>query len=105
MHGALSATNAATSQYPQNFRNGKKVLGGSIRRYLLDDSSTVNTWNSNTSLRLKAGNGTQGLDFNISNCSFTNRMSAGQDIFVEEYNWRMTQNPTALSSVLTYTTT
>ena len=105
VHGALSATNAATSQYPQNFINGKKVLGGSIRRYLLDDSSTVNTWNSNTSLRLKAGNGTQGLDFNISNCSFTNRMSAGQDIFVEEYNWRMTQNPTALSSVLTYTTT
>ena len=45
-----------------------------------------------------------GVDFNITNCSFTNRMSA-QDVFREEYNWRMTQNPTALSSVITYTTT
>ena len=44
-----------------------------------------------------------GVKFNITNCSFTNRMSA-QDVFREEYNWRMTQNPTALSSVITYTT-
>ena len=192
VHGALTATNAATSQYPDNFIVGKRVLGGSIRRYLADDSSTVNTWNSDTSLRLKLGenvgktvasvtithagggytqtpevtisggggsgatvtatlnvgavtaltitdpgsgytttptlsieerqfggsgsnatgtaaisaeNVVYGLDFNISNCSFTNRMSSSGDIFIEEYNWRMTQNPTALSSVLTYTTT
>ena len=45
-----------------------------------------------------------GIDLNITNCSFTNRMSAG-NIFREEYNWRMTQRPTALSSVITYTTT
>jgi len=44
-----------------------------------------------------------GLDFNISNASFTKRTKDG-DIFGEEYNWRMIQNPTALSSVLTYTT-
>ena len=55
VHGALTATNAATSQYPDNFIVGKRVLGGSIRRYLADDSSTVNTWNSDTSLRLKLG--------------------------------------------------
>ena len=45
-----------------------------------------------------------GVDFNITNCSFTNRLSTA-DTFLEEYNWRMTQNPTALSSVITYTTT
>ena len=45
-----------------------------------------------------------GIDFNITNCSFTNRMST-PDIYREEYNWRMTENPTALSSVITYTTT
>ena len=104
VHGALTATNAATSQYPQNFRISKRVLGGSIRRYLTDTSTTVNTWNSNTNIRLVAGNGTQGLDFNISNTSFTNRMAGGGDVFMEEYNWRMTQNPTTLSSVITYTT-
>ena len=103
LQGAVTATNAATSMYPSNFTTGTKVLGGSISKYLKDDSTSVLTWNSNTPLRLIAGNGTQGLDFNITNCSFTNRMSASE-IFREEYNWRMTQNPTALSSVITYTT-
>ncbi len=45
----------------------------------------------------------RGIDFNITNCSFTNRLSTA-DTFTEQYNWRMTQNPTALSDVITYTT-
>jgi len=190
IHGATTATDAATSMYPTTFINGKKVLGGNIVKYLKDDSTSVLTWNTNTSLVLEAmvdtgktvtsiavdnggagynsppqvtitgggfkeeatatavvsggtvqsitvtsagtgyvntptvtiasppfgGSGQQatatatlsapvkyGVKFNITNCSFTNRMSA-QDVFQEEYNWRMTQNPTALSSVITYTT-
>jgi len=103
LQGAAAATNAVTSMYPSNFTSGTKILGGSIQKYLEDTSTSVLTWNTDTSLRLVAGDGTYGLDFNISNCSFTNRMSAA-DIFREEYNWRMTQRPTALSSVITYTT-
>ena len=187
VQGATTATNAATSQYPENFSVGTKVLSGTISKYLEDESTSVLTWNTNTSLRLiagkdigkgiasvtltHAGNGyasaptvsftggggtggagtgvlsggqvqsvtitsagsrytstptvvfsggsylstamgtavlaatttTVGLDYNITNCSFTNRMST-RDVFQEEYNWRMTQNPTALSSVITYTT-
>ena len=188
LHGALSATNAATSMYPDNFTSGTKVLGGSISKYLDDNSTSVLTWNTDTSLRLRAGrdvgktvtsltvvsqgsgynsvpevtisggggtgatatatltgtavtgltltnpgsgysstptvtiaespnpyaNATAtattdaesvvyGVDFNISNCSFTNRISSGP-IFTESYDWRMTQRPTALSSVITYTT-
>ena len=103
IHGAVTATDAASSMYPTSFTNDTKVLAGSISKYLRDDSTSVLTWNSNTPLRLTAGNGTQGLDFNITNCSFTNRMST-PEIFREEFNWRMTQNPTALSSVITYTT-
>lgn len=188
VQGATTATNAATSQYPTNFTVGTKVLSGTISKYLDDESTSVLTWNSNTSLRLRVGKdvgkgiasvtvtsggtgyssaptvsftggggtggagttvlsggavqsvtiteagfgytsnptvvfnggsylviaaGTAaltatseivGIDFNITNCSFTNRMST-PDVFREEYNWRMTQNPTALSSVITYTTT
>ena len=187
VQGATTATNAATSQYPTNFTVGTKVLSGTISKYLDDESTSVLTWNSNTSLRLRVGKdvgkgiasvtvtsggtgyssaptvsftgaggtggagttvlsggavqsvtitaagsgytanptvvfnggsplvtaaGTAalkatseivGIDFNITNCSFTNRMST-PDVFREEYNWRMTQNPTALSSVITYTT-
>jgi len=188
VQGATTATNAATSQYPTNFTVGTKVLSGTISKYLDDESTSVLTWNSNTSLRLRVGKdvgkgiasvtvtsggtgyssaptvsftggggtggagttvlsggavqsvtiteagfgytsnptvvfnggsylviaaGTAaltatseivGIDFNITNCSFTNRMST-PNVFQEEYNWRMTQNPTALSSVITYTTT
>ena len=101
VHGALSATNAATSQYPETFHIGIRVLGGSITKYLSDTSQSALTWESNTSLKLKATNsaGSKGLELDISNCSFTNRISSGT-IYTEEYNWRMTQNPTALSSVL-----
>ena len=188
LHGATSATNAATSQYPENFTVGTRVLAGTITKYLESNSTSVLTWDSNTSLRLRAGKDvgrgiasvtlthagnayqsaptvsftggggsggagvgvlnsgqvtsvtiteegfgytstptvvfsggaylstaigtavlkaeptTVGIDFNITNCSFTNRMST-PDIYREEYNWRMTENPTALSSVITYTTT
>ena len=103
LQGAASATNAANSMYPTNFTTGTRILAGSITKYLKDDSSSVFTWDNDTPLRLKAGNGTHGLDFNITKCSFTNRLST-PDIFREEYNWRMTQRPTALSSVITYTT-
>ena len=101
VHGALSATNAATSQYPETFHIGTRVLGGSITKYLADTSQSALTWESNTSLKLKATNssGSKGLELDITNCSFTNRISSGT-IYTEEYNWRMTQNPTALSSVL-----
>ena len=103
VHGALTATNASNSMYASGFTTGTRVLAGSISKHLKDNSTSVLTWNSNTPLRLTAGNGTQGLDFNITNCSFTNRLSTA-DTFLEQYNWRMTQNPTALSSVITYTT-
>ena len=106
LHGALTATNAATSMYPSNFTIGTRVLAGSISKYLKDDSTSVLTWNNNTPLRIVVQHlpaGGRGLDFNITNCSFTNRMSTSA-VFQEEYNWRMTQNPTALSSVITYQT-
>ena len=90
--------------YPSNFTIGTRVLGGSISKYLKSESDLLD-WSMNTPLRLKVGTtGTfYGLDFNISNASFTKRTKDG-DLFGEEYNWRMIQNPTALSSVLTYTT-
>ena len=106
IQGALSATSAATSMYPSNFTIGTRVLAGSISKYLKDTSTSVLTWNDNAALRMVVQNaplGGRGLDFNITNCSFTNRLST-PDVFREEFNWRMTQNPTALSSVITYQT-
>ena len=92
--------------YPSNFTIGTRVLAGSISKYLKDTSTSVLTWNDNAALRMVVQHlpaGGRGLDFNITNCSFTNRLST-PDVFREEFNWRMTQNPTALSSVITYQT-
>ncbi|OUW92935.1 MAG: hypothetical protein CBD88_07865 [Flavobacteriales bacterium TMED228] len=106
IQGAVSATNAATSMYPSNFTVGTKVLGGSIRKYLEQDSSTALTWDSSAALDLKAGTtgAFTGIRVNSTNCTFTNRISTGSEVFQEEFNWRMIQNPTSLTSVLTYTT-
>tara|TARA_B100000029_G_scaffold508064_1_gene594065 strand:+ start:703 stop:1587 length:885 start_codon:yes stop_codon:yes gene_type:complete len=106
VNGAVDATNAATSMYPSSVIIQKKVLAGSIELYLKEESSSMFTWNTDTSIRLKVGTTTgtfYGLDFNLTNCSFTNRIKSG-DVFTEEYNWRMIQNPTTLSNVITYTT-
>ncbi len=103
IQGAVTATNAATSMFPNNFTVGTRVLAGSITKYL-KGSTNLLTWNTNTALRLKAWNTSdKGLDFNITNCSFTNRFQ-DSEVFLEEYSWRMTQRPTALSSVITYNT-
>jgi len=107
VNGAVDATSAANSMYPSSFVIGKKILGGSIELLLEENSSSMLTWNTDTSIRIKVGTTTgtfYGIDFNLANCSFTNRMKTG-DVFTEEYDWRMIQNPTTLSSVITYTTT
>ena len=44
-----------------------------------------------------------GIGFNVSKCSYTLRSQAGA-VFGSEYNWRMTSQPAALSSVIEYTT-
>jgi len=106
VQGGLAATNAATSMYPTSFTVGTKTLSGSISRYLLKDSPKLFEWSKDTSIRIKVGSKAPfyGIDLNISNCSFTNRVKPS-NIFSESYDWRMIQNPTTLSSVLTYNTT
>ena len=107
IQGAVTATNAATSMFPNNFTVGTRVVAGSITKYL-KGSTDLLTWNTNTALRLKAWNtSNKGVDFNITNCSFTNRFQ-DSEVFLEEYSWRMTQRPTAAQltgTVIKYDTT
>lgn len=111
VQGALKAGSSSSSNgtmYPSNFVISKKILGGSISRYLTDRTEEdAQTWNSNSSLKLKAGqevdNTFYGFDFDITSCSFTNRINTGS-VFTHAYDWRMTQNPSSLSDVITYNT-
>tara|TARA_R110002153_G_scaffold271607_1_gene439233 strand:+ start:256 stop:528 length:273 start_codon:yes stop_codon:yes gene_type:complete len=89
--------------FPSNFTVGTRVVAGAITKYLKGTSSDLLTWNTSAPLVLKAGtSGTfKGVTFDF-NCSFTNRLQ-NADVYLEEYSWRMTERPTTLSSVITYT--
>ena len=109
VHGALSATGPGTSMYPSSFSLSKKILSGSITAYLTSTTgSEAQTWNSNASIQIKAGNGLssssfRGFNFGPATCSYTNRANTG-NVFLHSYDWRMTQNPTNLADELQYIT-
>ena len=107
--GAISATSAATSMFPSAFTISKKILAGSIRQYLTGSNiSYTQGWDTDASLSIKAGNGQsgasfRGFSFGPATCSFTNRIQSG-NIFLQNYDWRMTQNPSNLATILKYET-
>jgi len=109
VNDAISATSATNSMYPSSFSLDKKILSGSITQYLLDDN-TDNTldWDHDATINIKAGNGEtgnnfRGFSFGDATCSFTNRIQTGS-IFFQNYDWRMTQNPADLGTILKYET-
>jgi hypothetical protein len=91
LHGALSATNAATSMFPSDFTIDKKILSGNITRYIKKDNPDLLNWNQDTTLEITvaATTGAEVLYFNFPNTSFTNRLNTS-DIFTESYDFRMT---------------
>jgi len=99
---------SATTMYPSGFTISKKILAGSITQYLTDgNSSTVQTFDTDASLSIKAGNGLsgsffRGFSFGPATCSFTNRVRTSQ-VFFQSYDWRLVQN-TNLANILNYAT-
>jgi len=104
VNDALNVTNAATSMYPSNFTLQKRTLSGSIAAYVEGDGAAtgnigdkhIHTWGTGQTLTIKAGaSASLGFQFNLLNCSYTNRINAG-DIFTQHYDWKMNDNPTDL---------
>jgi hypothetical protein len=109
IHSSLSVTSAANSMYPSEFTLSKKVLAGSIVQYLTG-SNTSNTlnWDTDASLTIKAGNGEsgsafRGFSFGPATCAFTNRISSST-VYTQSYDWRLTENPSDLATLLKYET-
>ena len=99
---------ASGTRYPTQYTIDKKVLAGNIRRYLNDDTESASqSYGLNQSLRIKAGTNIgglfKGIDFNSNNCSLTQRIQTGT-VFMKNTDWRMVQNPSSISGVLTYFT-
>ena len=101
---AISASNASTSMYPQGFTYDKKILSGTIIRYISDDNPDMLDWDSSatlTTLNIKDESDTP-ISISALPITFTNRITPDQ-IFIESYDWRATDKD-ALSK-LTLTTT
>ena len=110
VHGALTTTNAATSMFPTNFTLQDRVLAGTIAKYVTETKSSGNlalqNWDTSAPIVFSAGegNGSAFRGFKVDgNCAYTNRVRS-DNIFVENYDWRLIDNPTNLSTILTYTT-
>jgi len=109
VQGALSTSDATDCMYPSSFVINKKILAGSVGVYLLDtNNSNLQEWDTNVTLRIKVGQDDdslnfRGFDFNMTNCTFTNRLSTSA-VYTQNYDWRLTQNPTDLSSIISYIT-
>ena len=105
VNGAFSAT----TMFPSGFTISKKILAGSITQYLTTDtSSNAQTFNNSVSLFIKAGQyvglgSFRGFSFGPATCAFTNRISTG-NVFTQNYDWRMTENPSSLATILKYDT-
>jgi uncharacterized protein (AIM24 family) len=95
--------------YPGGYVVTKKILAGSISQYLTDtNTSNVQAWDTSVSLEIKAGNGLSGSQFRglhlgSATSTFTNRMNTGS-VFLQNYDWRITDNSSSLATILKYVT-
>ena len=109
LNASLAATSAANSMYPGGYVVTKKILAGSISQYLTDtNTSNVQAWDTSVSLEIKAGNGLSGSQFRglhlgSATSTFTNRMNTGS-VFLQNYDWRITDNSSSLATIFKYVT-
>ena len=103
LQSSLSVTSASNAMYPSGFTLGRRVVSGNIVQYVTsNNSSTVQTFNTDTTVRVKTlVNGSTFLDANLANCMFTKRTTPA-DVFTQSFDYRLIGNPANLSTVITY---
>ena len=103
VNDALSVTNASNSMYPSNFTLQKRILSGSIEQYITSDfNSDLQQWETGVTVDIQAGtSSTKGFQFDIEDCTFTNRLSV-DEAFKQTYDWKMNQNPTDLGTLIKF---
>ena len=103
LQSSLSVTSASNAMYPSEYTLGRRVVSGNIVQYVTsNNSSTVQTFNTDTTVRVKTVvNGSTFLDANLANCMFTKRTSPAE-AFTQAFDYRLVGNPANLSTVITY---
>ena len=101
---AINATNASTSSYPSNYTLNKRTLSGSIGQYITDQNdSNAQDWKTGVNIIIKVGkDASTGFQFNLSNCTFTNRANTTETLMTQSYDWKMNDNPADLGTKITF---
>jgi len=105
LHSSLSVTDSSNTMYPYEYRLKDRVLAGSITRYITDiNDQFLQDWRIGVPLKITAGENLQlpsaeGLDFDMPEVTITNRLGSG-DVFIQSYDWRLTQSLNSSSNVL-----
>ena len=103
LQSSLSVTSASNAMYPSGYTLGRRVVSGNIVQYVTsNNSSTVQTFNTDTTVRVKTVvNGSTFLDANLANCMFTKRTTVTEAL-TQAFDYRLIGNPANLSTVITY---
>ena len=94
--------------YPEIYVIESRSFYGSITQYITDtNSSELFSYDEDISLDIevgeKVGATVYGFNISINNCAYTNTLRTGE-VFSHIYEWKMVENPTNLSEVITYIT-
>ena len=103
LHNSLSVTNASNAMYPSDYSLTGRVVSGNITQYIGDNnSSTIQSFNTNTSVAVKTINeGSTFLNANLTNCMFTKRVGVSE-VFTQTFDYRLITNPANLGNTITY---
>jgi hypothetical protein len=105
LHKSLVVNGPSDTTYPGGFVVSGRTVSGIVQQYLTDENvDNANTWAISVPLSIWIAT-TQGiytLKFTFPEVVYTNRMETG-DLFLQNYDYRLTSNPSDLSTLITYT--
>jgi len=104
LQGVCAVGETAELLYPETFTLKSRELGGVVTCYITDtNDGNLQAFGLNNTLNIEVGQDAYGFKFNMSDCFFKNNINTG-DIFTQNYTWKLTQNPTNLSDIVSYDT-
>ena len=98
LQNSLGVTDATNAMYPSSYTINNRVVSGNITQFLTsDNSSTFQTFNSNTTVAVKTLDESNNTFFNadLKNCMFTKR-SNPSEVFTQTFDFRLIDSPTDL---------
>lgn len=95
--------------YPQTYVIESKELSGTILCFLTNENdSSLQSWNNSIPILIQVGQDisgtTYGFEFDMNECFYKQLINASGEVYAITHSWKLVENPTVLSDLLTYVT-